>query len=622
MRDVELHSPQTADSSAANFSQSSEKKEASSARRAALLSRMRERHENLSHVNQGFERVQKRTERLLDTCLRSIGRAQRRKVDYLQSLRRELLAELLLLEWVEGFQTHCRMALPAREFLDSTGRHEKMVQKLLGGGMARSGGVMQAGLGEFSGDDNSEVMNGTLSTALPSWMHEEVVVEGHLDVVMKEEQQQNFNALSSELNLKLEQTDPLLDRGEDRNEWRDLNGGASSGGLTQGLGKKVLTFSPVPGDDRSPGTRKAVLQESNYKEAGDWMHNKEILQAQQPVYAAAGTLPIYAAAGTLQPSTEASSLQNPALSNINTGSSLLTSLLLQKLEAPCNTRPAAYGTALALLDESLPKTRLDLLSRLTELLSSQSNGAFQALVTSACEQEVAQMNSFTDLYSVRSMLAGLAQAVLRLERQGTLFLEQPTTTLLKRVTSTLHGNNSAETTEFGLSALFPPVDDFLSSVCTTGKLWPKSLVALAQILYRAASTSKDTSVSGERIVAGFFLARLLGPCLLRLAQRDLSSVADGNVPPPQVASLSRLFQKIAGEVEGEGEEGEFLVAQREKLMGLASDLIRQRAPAISVAPKLESGMAASAPGKIVALLEGGGGGETGRKMLSEMGVMN
>lgn len=43
---------------------------------------------------------------MLRNCLHSVGSIQEKKVSFLQSIRRELLAQLLMIEWLESFQLH------------------------------------------------------------------------------------------------------------------------------------------------------------------------------------------------------------------------------------------------------------------------------------------------------------------------------------------------------------------------------------------------------------------------------------------------------------------------------------------------------------------------------------
>ena len=62
-----------------------------------------------------FEAIQKRLDGMLRNCLQSVARIQEKKLNFLQSVRRQYLAQLLMLEWCESFASHVRMSLPPKE---------------------------------------------------------------------------------------------------------------------------------------------------------------------------------------------------------------------------------------------------------------------------------------------------------------------------------------------------------------------------------------------------------------------------------------------------------------------------------------------------------------------------
>ncbi|CAE6952928.1 unnamed protein product [Symbiodinium natans] len=129
-----------------------------------LQEAMQERHFQLMEVHANFEETQGQMDVVLRGALDQLERAQSRKLEFLQSMKRQVTTQLLFIQWLDNFQAHARMALPPADFVVATKRHEGLLAALFGSEGSQFKGT-DLGIGP-----------------VPLWVDEELLLEGAVSV--------------------------------------------------------------------------------------------------------------------------------------------------------------------------------------------------------------------------------------------------------------------------------------------------------------------------------------------------------------------------------------------------------------------------------------------------------
>ncbi|CEM15353.1 unnamed protein product [Vitrella brassicaformis CCMP3155] len=101
-------------------------------RRSALLRDLDRRKTELYDVHANLDLLHTRLSRALKHLLDHIQKFKRCKLAFLESMKRQVLAELLMMEWIEDFSRHARLALPPDTFLQCHPRTLTLVDWLFG----------------------------------------------------------------------------------------------------------------------------------------------------------------------------------------------------------------------------------------------------------------------------------------------------------------------------------------------------------------------------------------------------------------------------------------------------------------------------------------------------------
>jgi len=96
-------------------------------RKAKLYETLYDRHMHLSDVHANFQEAQQQMDVVLRTVLDQLTQAQSRKIEFLQSVKRQVLSQFFFLQWLEDFQAHAQLALPPADFIVAKGRHADLV---------------------------------------------------------------------------------------------------------------------------------------------------------------------------------------------------------------------------------------------------------------------------------------------------------------------------------------------------------------------------------------------------------------------------------------------------------------------------------------------------------------
>lgn len=135
--------------------------EALSLRREKILKDLQGNHRLLSRLHANFASVHRRIDDSNKALMTQLQNIKYRQVGFLQALKRELLTEYLVIEWMEAFFAHLRLALCPSDYLSYQHKHDLLAADLFGGTVR-----VEVNL-EF----------------LPPWITEKLFIEGEFRVI-------------------------------------------------------------------------------------------------------------------------------------------------------------------------------------------------------------------------------------------------------------------------------------------------------------------------------------------------------------------------------------------------------------------------------------------------------
>eukprot|EP00931_Biecheleriopsis_adriatica_P047178 TRINITY_DN27167_c0_g1_i1.p1 TRINITY_DN27167_c0_g1~~TRINITY_DN27167_c0_g1_i1.p1 ORF type:complete len:985 (-),score=203.37 TRINITY_DN27167_c0_g1_i1:38-2992(-) len=530
---------------------------------------MQERHFQLLEVQANFEETQNQMDVVLRNALEQLDRAQSRKVEFLQSMKRQVTSQLLFIQWLDSFQAHARLALPPADFVVATKRHEALLAALFGNS-ADSGKVLKG----------AEIGVGTV----PPWVDEELLLEGAVAVQLAtipppitvpgpEIQETSLRALGA-----FGEAGPLVP------SQRSI-AGAQDPGVTyleatprarSSPAAKVAAARPPAGIGGHSDILYAQPIGASAASAAPWEEgrSRELQAAERRVAGAIGAsasravdqVPgkisesraefdgyvsqAFAYLDEAQKRTEAW----PALPAVASAAvpariaslQLATEVLVQlRQSAESIGGPGkSWGTLLCLLTSCPGGERHELLLRALKVAAPIGDTAGQ-LAKSVVDDDVQRTQVPSLLISANGLSTALVQALQRLD--DSTFMEKELLVLVKEVevlpatTGTPPGAAS--------NAMHSAVEAFISSMVHSlrsgqGNASP-SLVSVCHLVYSSAEV-KFGVVAAQNAVVTLLVSRVITPSLLRVAQRpsDISGARGGTLSE-RVSELSRLLQRVA-----------------------------------------------------------------------------
>ncbi|CAD7924782.1 unnamed protein product [Amoebophrya sp. A120] len=600
--------------------------------RKILYERLQIRHDQLTKIHLSYDGIQRRVESVLRQSVQTIHNIQEKKLQYLQSLRRELLAQLLLFEWEWGdaFYAHARMALPPVEFLKATRRHKLLMNQFLA--LSTQHTKMDA-------------------ARFPSFLYDDIIIEGNLDVVTTAVGTSATppGPLSptptnrSGRSVSPRSIPPMSERtGADG--WQDLpvrDGGGSVSKTAEQYQFSVRQPTTEQERDRSPPTRASPLVQANYlqdEETTSQYYPRDdeqqpalldttsprsrsdlgsarsafgpIVQAAQrgaatlggdssfrnrPSPTGRGT-PGFSPDGSVDreeggplltgQSGASSSRHDPDLASasgraarqrtadrvpVSTAAEVDAAKLVDSLRS-AGGRSSQYSDTLQFLRELPARERTGVDIAVLQLLNAREDGSATGFLQAALNDDMKQaQGSVATLFSTRSVLAALTSAMVKLAGSELMALEPDLILLLQR----------AEGLDGGSGGMFAALSEYLDSILSRPLDLPAPFVILLQRIFQASTEHFD--LDPVSVTGAFFLSRILSPTLLRLAQKQQMDSVDAL--PPSVPELSRQFQKIArfivSATTSDGlppsDELQFLKDSADKIVRAADLLLRREA---------------------------------------------
>ncbi|KFG28976.1 B-box zinc finger domain-containing protein, partial [Toxoplasma gondii p89] len=139
---------------------SSPSEEALLERRRRIDRELVEKHRQLGQLHSNFLSVQKRIDEASKNLVGQLSAMKERKTNYLLAVKRELLSEMLVIEWMETFFAHLRLSLSPAEFLSYKHKFDLAAANIFGGAV------------RVDVDLDS----------MPAWMSEKFILQGSFSV--------------------------------------------------------------------------------------------------------------------------------------------------------------------------------------------------------------------------------------------------------------------------------------------------------------------------------------------------------------------------------------------------------------------------------------------------------
>ncbi|CRH01522.1 conserved Plasmodium protein, unknown function [Plasmodium relictum] len=99
-------------------------------RKSRILNLLKKKHKLLSEIYSNYASLQKRIDTLYKYIINELKTVKKKKVDFLMALKRSILSELLVIEWVEAFFFHTKLSLNLSDFISYQKKHDLLTHFL------------------------------------------------------------------------------------------------------------------------------------------------------------------------------------------------------------------------------------------------------------------------------------------------------------------------------------------------------------------------------------------------------------------------------------------------------------------------------------------------------------
>jgi len=548
------------------------------ARRMKLREALSQQHLNLKDVQGSLEDTQHELDAILMRVLDQVSRAQRRRTDFLQSVKRQVLSQMLFFQWLENFLAHARLAVPASDYLVMVRRHQDLLEATYSGAAAGSG---------------------THAHTFPPWVDEDLVIEGFLSVSLAAQPVPNpaeAPALPPAAPAPLMQLKELASAtpqfaqatlGPCMSDIADDPGVALCGAQASqvGLGRSMFPQGQSALQPQQMDVTDAVAAAAAVKGPSDVGVSYMEAAPRQPTATRVRESPLPAgiagvsdtlyannAPGTgsgTNASADMQRLLHQALTTLagdrptaverplgapsRGGGGALATEVIVELRKDLNAgegSPGAWGVAMALLQACPNLERTELMAKIVTASGAFGDASAQ-LAKRVVDEDVRQAQFPTLLAAANGVLTSLTSAMLRLTTGQHSPLEVATAGLLQDLESIPLGVDNSTV----VARMAEMVSDFTAHLCGRmregERVCPPWVATLCHFLYAAAEV-KFGIATAQNAVVTLLVSRVISPSLLRLAQR-------GAVRDPAIqegaSRLSRLLQQAAHFTHQESESG-------------------------------------------------------------------
>lgn len=570
----------------------------------SLRDALQDRHIQLTEVHHNFQETQHQMDGVLRGALDQLERAQSRKLEFLQSMKRQVTTQLLFIQWLDNFQAHARMALPPAEFVVATKRHEGLLAALFGSSQGSIPKGAELGLGSIPAWVNEELLEGAVAVQLASLpppiaepgpaAPKPAAVAAELTPTL-ELQLSNGKANEDPGSSYLEATP----RG--RGSKRAKAEAAGIAGVSDTLYAQPAQPALEESRPDSPDSRPALpapapalpapaaapahgLLDKAAVAAVEQVPNQNaraefdgyisqvfayLDEAQKRMEARMGVLPSVSAAVP------------PRVASLQLATEVLVQLRQGAEQIGGATKP--WGALLMLLSSCPGGERQELLLKALRVAAPIGDTAGQ-LARAVVEDDVQRTQVPSLLVSANGLHSALTQALQRLSAAS--FMEREITILIREVEVSPSG-------AAGNSAMHLAVENCIKSMVHSlrsgqGHVHP-SLTSLCHLVYSSAEV-KFGILAAQNAVLTLLLSRVVTPSILRA--KAAAGVPPGTPLPERSAELSRLLQRIAhfAHHEDQSSRGEASVPDLPQVLKHVASLRELVARVLALPPDAQMGL--------------------------------
>ncbi|ETW33919.1 hypothetical protein PFTANZ_05373 [Plasmodium falciparum Tanzania (2000708)] len=160
-------------------------------RKTRILQLLKKKHKLLSEIYSNYSSLQKRIDMLYQYIINEIKFLKKKKINFLMSLKRAVLSELLIIEWMEAFFFHTKLSLNISNFIIYQKKHQLLMNYLI------------------NNKNNKHHHHHHLLKYIPQWLMDKISVHSNLYIF-----QDHFNNI---LNIN------NSDKNENNKKYRSLN---------------------------------------------------------------------------------------------------------------------------------------------------------------------------------------------------------------------------------------------------------------------------------------------------------------------------------------------------------------------------------------------------------------
>ncbi|SOV83215.1 conserved Plasmodium protein, unknown function [Plasmodium sp. gorilla clade G3] len=139
-------------------------------RKTRILQLLKKKHKLLSEIYSNYSSLQKRIDMLYQYIINEIKFLKKKKINFLMSLKRAVLSELLIIEWMEAFFFHTKLSLNISDFIIYQKKHQLLMHYLI------------------NNKTNKNHHHHDLLKYIPQWLMDKICVHSNLYIF-----QDNFN---------------------------------------------------------------------------------------------------------------------------------------------------------------------------------------------------------------------------------------------------------------------------------------------------------------------------------------------------------------------------------------------------------------------------------------------
>ncbi|EAA16143.1 Krueppel-like protein [Plasmodium yoelii yoelii] len=128
-------------------------------RKIRVLNLLKKKHKLLSEIYSNYASLQKRIDTLYEYIMSELKKIKKKKINFLMALKRSVLSEMLIIEWMEAFFFHAKLSLNLSDFILYQKKHELLTQFL-----------------------NSKTRESNLFKYIPEWVFQKININSSLSI--------------------------------------------------------------------------------------------------------------------------------------------------------------------------------------------------------------------------------------------------------------------------------------------------------------------------------------------------------------------------------------------------------------------------------------------------------